>query len=331
MTRFGLIILVVIAVALFVWPGFVWSEPVWETSNWQETFGVDTDPNDDAPSTTRTEVTEQEQRIAELEAEIAAMSDDDSVIDSANEEQVSLNCTGSMPDFSANVPFDVNTNMDVGDPSLVSIVMADNGMGGTFLAVIAPMYNLDFEAARIHGQYAQTNASINDVACAAKSWAIEGNVSWLYVGPGEAPEGYSKNYPNGWRMSTTMYDDEPINVEGADWETFNVTREQTSHTFGSADGWTVCQLWNGSNARLVWHAIIAPGFSVETPALQGTCWKITGNFDVNVLLARAEQMSVEVMHRDDNPTITRIYVGPATNKPNGWDSNYPSGWTQVSG
>lgn len=224
--------------------------------------------------------------------------------------------------YSANVPFEIQDNMDVGDPKLRSVVYAKDATGADFVAIIEPGYNLDFESVSMTGKYMQTTASINDVLCTATAMSD----NRLYVGPGEPPTGFTKQYPGGWKMNTTQYTDTKIETEGATWDTVNIALSDAEHKYGDRTAITICQLWDGSDAKHVYHVIVEPGSTVSSPDLQGTCWMVSGG-NAKEIYARATQMAEEVKLRDDNPVIDLIFVGDVTNLPNSWEEGLPSGWS----
>lgn len=240
---------------------------------------------------------------------------------------VSGNCLGKLSGDTS-MAFTVVSNMDVGDGSLISLTLAQDATGAAFVALIEPGYNLDFESAMISGKFIQTKADLITAVCAGNEMATNaGNVYRLYVGNANTPEGWSKDFPSGWKMSITAYDNVQIDVPGAVWIPTNVALTDASHIYGNANDWTYVQLWDGNDSTKPLHIIIEPGATIATKPLQGTAWVITNVNDSNVALAIARflQMTDEVLHRDDRPTITTIYVGAQT-PPTGWETTLPADW-----
>lgn len=242
--------------------------------------------------------------------------------------QPSGNPSGSNPTNSSScsaisdgpVSFDVLSNMDVGDPGLVSVVYAWDKVNKStaFVGVIDILKNLDFENPQIQGQYLHFT-SLEAAACYAKEMAKSLDVTnMVFVSNGSAPDGFTTTLPvTGWKMSVTTYTDKPIEVTGANWTTLNVSKSD-KHEFGDAS-WLYAQLWDGKNSKVVYHFRVEPGYTLKSPDYQGTLYKVSGG-DIQTLLARFDQMTQEVIDRDDKPTVNVILCGASP-------KNIMSGWT----
>lgn len=228
-------------------------------------------------------------------------------------------------------PFDVINNMDVGDGELHAIVLANDKVNPdtTFLAVIEKTYNLDFEAPFIQGKFWYLKGPIESVVCKAEEMERNSGrgLYRLYVGSSNPPAGWSNVFPRGWAMHIKRFTNVTIEVPGASWsEPINRELKDTS-PIGSDRGVIYGQVWDGKDAKLVYHFIVEAGHRVIFTQLQGTYWVVTGYTDRNTLIARFDQMSAEVVQRDDGPTVYKYYIGPTTSVPTGWSGALPSGWT----
>lgn len=229
---------------------------------------------------------------------------------------------------SAMVPFSVDQNMDVGDGSLASLVFAQDATGANFVAIIEKGYSLDFESAKITGKFLQTDAGMADVICAGNELAQNtATAAKLYIGAGMTPDGWTKSYPAGWKMFSWTYQEATIEVPGSEWTTSNIALTDQLHEYGVEDNFVYCQLWNSSDAKLVYHVIAESDYVVSSPAMQGTCWIVTGTYDKTELLKRFAQMTDEVILRDNHPVVVKIFAG--VEAPSNWNDELPEGWTSV--
>lgn len=224
------------------------------------------------------------------------------------------------------------TNMDVGDSRLWSVVQAWDtvNVNSTFMAVIEPGMNLDFENDRIAGTYWFFTGTAEAVQCRAdEMWTEAGASAYkLYVGSAYAtPADWQTSFPASWTMKVWQYEDPAIEVEGAVWKPVTALRTD-SHAYGEDDVFVYGQLWNGTNASVVYHFVILPGWQMSTPKYQGTVWTIAG---VNtaagkvLLQDRFDQMTAEVVARDDRPTVKMYYCGSDAPE-GGWTTTLPAGW-----
>lgn len=224
------------------------------------------------------------------------------------------------------IAFDVQSNMDVGDPGMVSMVYAWDKVNkpSSFVGVIDILKNLDFENPQIQGQYMHF-LTLDDAVCYAKDMASKlGVTNLIFVGDGSAPYSFTTSLPiTGWKMSVTTYTDKPIEITGATWTTLNVSLED-KHSFGDTKQWFYGQFWDGANSKQVFHFVVEPGYLVTTPKYQGTVWSVLTD-DGKMLVSRFLQMTAEVVQRDDAPAVTQFYCGAGT-APSGWSKSL-SNWT----
>lgn len=229
-----------------------------------------------------------------------------------------------------NRPYHWLTNLDVGDAMLTSILFTENGSGDSLVAIIDPVFNYDVEAPNMTGVYYQTaDVSMDDIACAARLLAEQNDVTNLvYIGLGDAPEGFTKDYKvNGFKTSIWIYTEMPIETGSAHWATFTAAKSDKNHTYGNNDAYAYGQFWNGTNSKTVYHWITEPGWQITTPKLQGTYWEISSFSDVwDLVLERFVQMTGEVEQRDGHPTVVKIYCGD-NDAPTGYSTpTQPSDW-----
>lgn len=216
------------------------------------------------------------------------------------------------------------SNMDVGDPALISVVYAWDTVNRptAFVGVIESQSNLDFENPQIEGQYYHFTTR-SDAVCFANSLARQMNATQkVYVGTGSVPSGFTAELPvDGWIMSTTAYAEAKIEVPGSVWKTVNLPMAD-KHNF-IAKGTIYGQFWGG-NAKVVDHFIVEKGYMLTTVRNHGTYWEVTGG-DYSLLVSRFLQMSDEVQTRDDPDVINKYYCGSGTS-PSGYNTTLPQGW-----
>jgi len=222
-------------------------------------------------------------------------------------------------------------NMDVGDSRLWSIVQAWDtvNVNSTFMAMIEPMGNLDFENARIAGTYWFFTGSADAIQCRANEmWVEHGGLPYrLYVGA-IPPANWSTEFPSGWTMKTWKYQNPAIEVAGSVWSTITALNSDANHNYGNANGFGYGQLWDGSEAGVVYHFVTFPGWEITTPKYQGTVWIIGGvNSDAgkSLLQSRFNQMTEEVISRDDQPMVYKFTCGEDTLY--GWTTLLPDDWS----
>ncbi len=215
-------------------------------------------------------------------------------------------------------------NMDVGDPSLTAVIQAWDGKdaGTTFHGLVRQMNNLDFERQSITGTYFYFTGDQSAIDCRAQEMWVEagGSAYRLYVGPGNAPEGWSKSYPAGWVMKAWAYTETPIQVEG--WNPLTVQIGDAKHEYNGAG---YGQFWNGTDASKVYHFVVQDGYLINAPKYQGTYYSISHPI-TDTDEARVLQMVGEVFLRDDNPTIFQYFCGADGEAPNGFVTA-TAGWT----
>lgn len=221
-------------------------------------------------------------------------------------------CLAALPK-SVNRPFQWVNNLDVGDAKLTSLLYVANNSGDSLVALIDPVFNYDVEAPKMTGAYYQTNEwSVEKLTCAARELADQNGVTNLvYIGLGETPSGFSRDYHvTGFTTSIWVYTEAPIDTTPARWETFTAAKSDRSHMYGNNDAYMYGQFWNGINSKTVYHWITEPGWQITTPALQGTYWAVYDWSDVlDLVLARFIQMTGEVEQRDGHPLVIKVYCG----------------------
>lgn len=238
-------------------------------------------------------------------------------------------CTGYR--LLSTVPFDVDLNMDVGDPhpNVHAVIQAWDGMNvsSSFQAVVEGTYNLDFEAEKVVGTFWLFEGEISAIQCRANEmWNEKGSMDYrLYVGAESLPSGWVTEFPSGWTMNITRFTQIPIEP-GGNWITVNFDRSLNPAVHGSETGVVNFQAWDGTDSTEVWHTTVEKGWQVTTTSLQGTEWTVTGTYNTDILRSRFDQMSQEVYDRDDQPEIYKIYCGESE-PPSGWSANMPEGWT----
>lgn len=228
------------------------------------------------------------------------------------------------------IAYDHPVNMDVGDPTMFSVVYASekSNLAVPFVAIIGPKANLDYEAPQIVGNY-EHYTSKDDAACAAKEMAQKLNVAVLfYVGSDLAPAGFIKYVQDdfsiqGWTLSETQYADTKIEVPGAVWTTIDLP-------MGDHNLVAKVQIYgqfHGVSSKIVDHFIVDAGYTLHTTNDHGTYWKINGSFDRSVLLTRFYQMSdIEVPERDHPDVINKYHCGDQP-VADGFSDTLPTGWS----
>lgn len=254
-------------------------------------------------------------------------------------EELTINCQKTQPEecqpasvatsncqvkVISNFKFEVKNNQDDGDPYNWTVVTAWDGenQDSRFIAVIEPMFSLDFESELIQGRSIKVEGKQKDVICYAESLDIEGYQ--LYVGDLKTPPGWSKDFPESWEMHTWVYSEKPISPSG-DWKPIKVSLADNTHSFTATDGYMYLQLWDGYNADLGWDIIIAPGWTLTTPPLQGSGGTFINTSNIKMVIARYKQSSFEREQRDQLD-LTRFYCGPDDLQPEGWSKDLPDNW-----
>lgn len=170
------------------------------------------------------------------------------------------------------------------------------------------------------------------INCFAEERVSNDEVYRLYVGTNEAPAGWTKAFPPGVEMKTFDYFahegiSEPIAAGTAD--TYNV--ELGSHQISNANLWINGQFWNPNSGPTAYHFVVYPGYTLNSPPMQGTYWAWTTIYDQVQFFLRLQQTVVEVQYRDADasgqpPVIIKFYCGPRSQGPEGWLPTMPDNW-----
>ena len=234
--------------------------------------------------------------------------------------------------------FAVRQSADAGDPYSYTLLVVQESLNNSvektaFLVDPLQLLNLEHPEGfdgTIFGTFVifNPNQDLEDVMAEIAQY-VDNVVFMVYVGNQELPanSGWASEYTgNFWSVDLRINTETPINIEGSEWEWPSIPLSDDPVV---CDDDTTClyQAWDGRNARVVYHIVIEGGEEfVPFKDLQGTLFVVSNveALDLDLLYSRFEQMSEEVLIRDENEdsdmVIHQLWVGENSQEP----------WTPVS-
>ncbi len=110
------------------------------------------------------------------------------------------------------------------------------------------------------------------------------------------------------------------------WSEDHIHSLSGTMSLGSADAWTVFQVWDGINAQSTIHGVIEPGKQLLVPApLRGTFWTITG-ITYEDVVQRALEMRTEALEQGLVTILPPIIFVGDGQVPDGFSNVLPPRW-----